>query len=126
MTPDAFATLAAGLAPNVQVRPILDATQFRLGGKAFATLGWPGEGWAVIKLDPADQAWALRLSRGLAPEPSRRARPGVVLARLKAVDEDVAAMVLAAAWRRAVSDAQPKPRSRTVDAATALRVRAAA
>lgn len=52
MTPDAFSILAARVGHGVVTYPILDAVQYRFGGKAFATLGWPAAGWAVIKLDP--------------------------------------------------------------------------
>lgn len=106
MTPDAFSTLAARVGHGVVTRPILDTVQFRFGGKAFATLGWPAVGWAVVKLDPRDQDWALSLSEGLAAEPGGRRRAGVVLVRLAAVDDDVVELVLSAAWRHA---AQRKP-----------------
>jgi hypothetical protein len=29
---------------------------FRVGGKIFATLGWPDERWAMVKLTPEQQA----------------------------------------------------------------------
>ena len=98
MTPDEFSSLALSLAPTVIARPILDATQFRIGSKAFATLGWPDARWAVVKLDPRRQAWALSLSPALCPEPGRRRRAGIVLARLAALEPDVAAQLLSAAW----------------------------
>ena len=101
MTPDAFSTLAARAGHGVVTYPILDAVQFRFGGKAFATLGWPATGWAVIKLDPRDQDWAMSLSEGLAAEPGGRRRAGVVLVRLAAVDDAVVELVLSAAWRQA-------------------------
>ncbi len=105
MTPDTFSSMASRLNPVVRVRPILDAIQFRLGPKAFATLGWPQQGWAAIKLDSRDQAWALGLSGGLAPEPGRRRRSGIVLVRLAAVDAAVVAELLGAAWSHALGQA---------------------
>ena len=107
MTPDAFSILAARAGHGVVTYPILDTVQFRFGGKAFATLGWPAAGWAVIKLDPRDQDWALSLSEGLAAEPGGRRRAGVVLARMAAVDEAVIALVLSAAWRHAAQRKSP-------------------
>ncbi|WP_299006003.1 MmcQ/YjbR family DNA-binding protein [uncultured Caulobacter sp.] len=98
MTPDDFTTLALDLGPNVQSKAILETVQFRVSGKAFATLGWPTAGWAVVKVAPSRQAWALSLSDGVAPEPGRRRKAGIVLARLAAIDETVAAELLAAAW----------------------------
>jgi hypothetical protein len=101
MTPDAFTNMAARLGPGVQVRTVLDAVQFRVSGRAFATLGWPAEGWAVVKLNRSDQARALASSEALTVEPGRRRRTGVTLVRLKAIDETAMAEVLAAAWREA-------------------------
>ncbi len=101
MTPDAFSTLAVRAGHGVVTYPILEAVQYRFGGKAFATVGWPAAGWAAIKLDPRDQDWALALSEGLAAEPGGRRRAGVVLVRLAAVDEAVIELVLSAAWRHA-------------------------
>lgn len=98
MTPDEFTALASGCCPNVQSRPIFETVQFRLGGKAFATVGWPAAGWAVVKVAPSQQAWALSLSAGVAPESGRRRRAGIVLVRLAAINALEAAELLAAAW----------------------------
>jgi hypothetical protein len=101
MTPDSFSDLAMRLGPDVQARAVLDAVQFRVGGRAFATLGWPAAGWAVIKVDAGRQAWALSLSDALAPEPGRRRKAGIVLARLSGLETEVAVALLGAAWRDA-------------------------
>ncbi|WP_343699213.1 MmcQ/YjbR family DNA-binding protein [Caulobacter sp.] len=98
MTPDQFSALALALGPAVQVKPILETVQFRVGGKAFATLGWPAEGWAVVKVAPSRQAWALSLGAGVAPEPGRRRKAGIVLIRLAAIDAGVTADLLGDAW----------------------------
>jgi hypothetical protein len=99
MTSDEFSDLALGLGPNVRAKAILDSIQFQVGGATFATLGWPEQGWAVVKVDPRRQAWALSLSRGLTPEPGRRRNAGIVLARLTDLDAGVFADLLADAWR---------------------------
>lgn len=109
MTADEFAALAMSFGPNVQTRLVLDATQFRVGGKAFATLGWPAPGWAVVKVSPSRQAWALSLGDGVAPEPGRRRKAGIVLIRLAAIDQGVAVALLAAAWSFAQKAAPPRP-----------------
>jgi hypothetical protein len=98
MTPDEFSALAMSFGSNVQAKAVLDATQFRIGGKAFATMGWPAAGWAVVKIAPSRQAWALSLSEGVAPEPGRRRKAGIVLLQLAAIDEAVAVDLLATAW----------------------------
>ncbi|WP_343698946.1 hypothetical protein [Caulobacter sp.] len=99
MSPEDFADLAVRLGPSVQSKPIFETLQFRVGGRAFATLGWPTKGWAVVKLDPRRQAWALGLGGGLSAEPGRRRKAGIILARLSLVDPAVAAALLAEAWR---------------------------
>ncbi|NQE61408.1 MmcQ/YjbR family DNA-binding protein [Caulobacter sp. RHG1] len=98
MTPEAFSELAHRLGPGVQVRSILDAVQFRVGDRAFATLGWPAPGWAVVKLSRKDQADLLPRSDALSLEPGRRRKTGVTLVRLHDAEPDLVAEVLAAAF----------------------------
>lgn len=111
MTPDDFTALATGLGPGVQRKAIFETTQFRVGGKAFATLGWPAAGWAVVKVAPSRQAWALSLSQDLASEPGRRRKAGIVLMRLAAIDEAVAIDLLADAWSFAHRSISPRRRA---------------
>lgn len=101
MTPDRFSALAMDAGPGVHERPILDAVQFRVAGKAFATLGWPEDGWAVVKVAPSRQGWALGLSEALAAEPGRRRKAGIIIGRLSGLDEAVVVQLLAAAWSHA-------------------------
>jgi len=105
MTADEFGDLVERLGPGVTRKPVLDTVQFRLGKKTFATLGWPAEGWAVIKLGLADQKAALAASEAFAREPGRRRNSGVTLVRLRAADPAALADVLAAAWRHAYASA---------------------
>lgn len=120
MTPDEFTALAMGFGPSVQAKPILETVQFRVGGKAFATLGWPAQGWAVVKVAPARQAWALSLGEGVAPEPGRRRKAGIVLMRLAAIDEGVAVDLLADAWTFAHRATAPRGRAGALGAGRAL------
>jgi hypothetical protein len=120
MTPDEFSELATGFGPSVQIKPILETVQFCLGGKAFATLGWPAAGWAVVKIAPSRQAWALALSDGVAPEPGRRRKAGIVLMQLAAIDQAVAVELLAAAWSFAHRDVAPRGRGRAMATGRAL------
>jgi hypothetical protein len=120
MTPDEFSALAMSFGPSVQAKPILETVQFRVGGKAFATLGWPAAGWAVVKVASSRQAWALSLSPGLAPEPGRRRKAGIVLMQLAAIDEAVAVDLLADAWSFAHRSAAPRGRAVGVAAGRAL------
>jgi len=112
MTPDEFHALAVGLGAGAQSRTILETVQFRLGDKTFATLGWPERGWAVVKVDPSRQAWALALSDGVAREPGRRRNSGIILVRLAAIDAAVAIELLAAAWGHAHGAGRARGRGR--------------
>lgn len=120
MTPDEFSALVMGFGANVQAKQILETVQFRVGGKAFATLGWPAQGWAVVKLAPARQAWALSLGEGVAPEPGRRRKAGIVLMRLAAINEGVALELLADAWSFAHRAIAPRGRADVGAAGRAL------
>jgi hypothetical protein len=55
MTGDAFRKLALAL-PNAEERAHMRHPDFRVGGRIFATLGYPRAGWAMIKLTPEEQA----------------------------------------------------------------------
>jgi hypothetical protein len=74
---------------------------FRAGGRIFASLGSPDEGWGMVSLMPEQQEDFI----ALAPDAFRPAagawgRQGSTLVRLDAVPEDVLEAALAAAWRR--------------------------
>lgn len=101
MTPDDFVQLVERVVPDVQRKPVLDTLQFRVGGNAFATLGWPSEGWAVVKLSAIDQRRALAASDAFARDPERRRNSGVTRVRLQGIDPAVLAEVVGAAWRHA-------------------------
>ena len=55
MTPDSFRKLALGL-PDAIESAHMGHPDFRVGGKIFATLGYPREGFAALMLTPEDQA----------------------------------------------------------------------
>jgi hypothetical protein len=106
MTSDEFAALAESLAPGARRKLVLDAVQFQLRGKTFATIGWPEQGWAAVKVDPRRQSEVLRLGEGLAPEPGRRRAAGIVLARLAVIDAQCATQLLSEAVDHAQSALQ--------------------
>jgi hypothetical protein len=54
MTPDSFRSLALRL-PEVVEMAHMGHPDFRVGGKIFATLGYPKPGWAMVGLTPEDQ-----------------------------------------------------------------------
>ncbi len=102
MTPDAFIAIASGLA-MVKAKSVLGAVRFAVGGKTFATLGWPQAGWAVVKLTAADQRSLVSTTAGVTPEPGERGRKGVTLVHLRDVSEAHAKRILVAAWQHALA-----------------------
>jgi hypothetical protein len=61
MTPDDFRRRALRF-PGAVESSHMDHPDFRIGGKIFATLGYPDEGWAMVKLTPEQQASFIRES----------------------------------------------------------------
>ncbi|SHK31853.1 hypothetical protein SAMN02745194_04686 [Roseomonas rosea] len=59
MTPETFRQLALEL-PEVVEWEHHGKPDFRVGGRIFAALGWPDEGWGMVSLRPEEQAVLLR------------------------------------------------------------------
>jgi hypothetical protein len=55
MTTGTFRKLALSL-PGAEESAHMDHPDFRVGGRIFATMGYPRAGWAAVALTPADQA----------------------------------------------------------------------
>jgi len=55
MTAASFRKLALAL-PGAEESAHMNHPDFRVGGRIFATLGYPRAGWAAIALTPEDQA----------------------------------------------------------------------
>lgn len=75
---------------------------FRVGGRIFATLGYPDGAWAMVKLLP-DQQEALVAADPLAFAPVKGAwgRGGATLVRLRKAKVGAVRTALLAAWRNA-------------------------
>jgi hypothetical protein len=61
MTPDQFRSLALPF-PGAVESSHMNHPDFRIGGKVFATLGYPDEGWAMVKLTPEQRGSFVRES----------------------------------------------------------------
>lgn len=60
MTPDSFRRLALRL-PDAVEGAHMGHADFRVGGKIFATLGYPQDGFAALMLTPEDQDAFVRM-----------------------------------------------------------------
>ena len=77
---------------------------FRVGGRIFATLGYPNDRFAVVMLSPQDQDLVVRdHPRAFAPVKGKWGASGSTAITLDALDAKSAAAVAAvleAAWRK--------------------------
>ena len=99
MTANDFRALALAL-PETEEREHMDHPDFRVGGKIFATLGYPTLEWAMVKLTPAQQ----QLYTVAHPEVFVAIRGawgarGATNVRLKTAGKTLTRQALADAWR---------------------------
>jgi len=99
MGSEEFRRLARNL-PEAVEKEHMQHPDFRVGGKIFATLGYPDENWAMVKLSPQEQERFV----GSHPDvfsPSKGAwgRQGSTSVRLKPATKTVVREALVAAWR---------------------------
>ena len=99
MTPNEFRRLALAL-PEAEERAHMDHPDFRVGGKIFATLGYPKDDFAMIKLTPIEQEMLVK-ARPTVFKPCNGAwgRRGATNVNLKSARKPVIRRALLAAWR---------------------------
>ena len=99
MTPDFFRRLALTMPEAVEAGH-MGHPDFRVGGKIFATLGYPDERWAMVKLTPEQQeAFVAADPVAFAPVKGgwgRRGATNVLLGKAKVAGVRTALM---AGWR---------------------------
>lgn len=100
MIADDFRRIALGL-PEAVEGAHQGHADFRVGGKVFATLGYPDAGWGVVMLTPEEQeVRTLAMPEVFAPVPGAWGRSGSTQVCLDAADEATARGALTAAWRK--------------------------
>ena len=98
MTAYAFRRIALSL-PEAEERGHMDHPDFRVGGKIFATLGYPDKSWGMIKLTPEEQRiFVLANPSVFVPAPGAWGLQGSTLVRLKAADTDTLQEAMHTAW----------------------------
>jgi len=99
MTTSEFRTLALAL-PEAEEREHMHHPDFRVGGKIFATLGYPSAGWAMVKLTPAQQQlYTLAHPKAFVAITGGGGARGATNVRLRAAGKRVARQALTDAWR---------------------------
>jgi len=111
LTSQDFRCLALSF-PETSENSHMDHPDFRVGGKIFATLGYPEEGWAMVKLTPIEQEMFVKAQpKVFNPCTGVWGRRGATNVRLKAARKPTLRRALEAAWRLAA----PKALTRQVD-----------
>ena len=99
MTATEFRRMALAL-PGAEEREHMGHPDFRVGGKIFATLGYPDQSWGMVKLKPADQARLYEAEPDVfVPFGGAWGRHGATKVTLKAAKKTSVRQALTAAWR---------------------------
>jgi hypothetical protein len=99
MTPSEFRRLALAL-PEAKERAHMDHPDFRVAGKIFATLGYPKDGFAMVKLTPIEQEMFVKAQPTVfKPCNGAWGRRGATSVNLKSARKPVIRRALLAAWR---------------------------
>ena len=100
MKPNEFRELALSF-PEAIESAHMHHPDFRVGGKIFATLGYPDEHSAMVKLSADDQTEFVRTNPGdFKPVKGAWGRQGGTSINLPAASIDIVLEALTAAWRK--------------------------
>jgi hypothetical protein len=104
MTPNEFRRLALSF-PKTEERAHMHHPDFRVEGKIFATLGYPDDGWAMVKLTPLEQETLVKAQPSVFnPCSGAWGRRGCTNVRLKSARKPTLRRALEAAWRLAAPE----------------------
>ena len=79
----------------------MEHPDFRVGGKIFATLGYPRNGWAMVKLTPEQQDTFMKAEpKVFVPVKGGWGRRGATNVILRAATKTTLRPALVAAWRK--------------------------
>ena len=99
MTPAEFRKIALSL-PDAIESEHMAHPDFRVGGKIFASLGYPDQEHGMVVLPPEEQARLLRSHPNIFfPAKGAWGKRGSTCVRLKAIDKSTLQAVLAIGWR---------------------------
>lgn len=98
MTANQFRRMALSL-PETEERGHMDNPDFRVGGKIFATLGYPDKSWGMVKLTPEEQRMFVPAQPTVfVPAAGAWGRQGSTLIRLKTANADTVHEAMTTAW----------------------------
>ena len=109
MTPAGFRRIALGLKDTVEHRHH-DHPDFRVGGRIFATLGYPNGEWGMVVLTPEQQRERVReYPDAFAPVKGAWGEKGCTSVRLAVVQAEALGEALTLARRNAVAKGPTRP-----------------
>ena len=99
MTAQEFRKLALSF-PEAAELAHMGHPAFRVGGRIFATLGYPRSGWAMVKLSPEQQELFVRAEpKAFVPVEGGWGRQGATQVRLRVAGKGAVREALGIAWR---------------------------
>jgi hypothetical protein len=99
VTADGFRRLALQMPESTEVGH-MGHPDFRVGGKIFATLGYPSADWAMVKLTPEQQeAFCAAEPKAFSPVKGGWGRRGATSVSLRDARAKSLRVALMAAWR---------------------------
>lgn len=111
MTSSEFRKLALSFS-GAEEREHMDHPDFRVGGRIFATLGYPDKNFGMVKLFPDQQAEWLRTDpKAFAPAAGAWGKKGATVVNLKAAKKTRVREALAMAWE----NVSAKKKSKAID-----------
>lgn len=117
MTATGFRRIALGLKEAVE-HAHHGHPDFRVGGRVFATLGYPDARWGMVALTPELQReWVRRHPAVFVPVKGAWGEQGATSVRLDSADEESLGEALTLAWRNAVAKGPARTSRRTPRAA---------
>ena len=100
MTADEFRRIALSL-PEATEASHMGHPDFRVGGKIFATLGYPNTGFGVVMVTPQDQDLLVRdHPKTFTPAAGKWGASGSTTVALRGASKRAVAIALEAAWRK--------------------------
>ena len=100
MTPNEFRGAALAL-PGAEEKAHMGHPDFRVGGKIFATLGYPDERFGTLVLTLQDQDLLVRRApKAFKPAPGAWGRAGSTCVLLRLASRRAVVTALESAWRR--------------------------
>jgi hypothetical protein len=85
---------------------------FRVGGRIFATLGYPDAKWGMVNLTPEQQrAWVAEHPDAFVPVTGKWGEQGSTNVRLSAVNDEALGETLTLAWQNASRTRKARRRS---------------